>query len=92
MHNCAQVFAALGLNGPSAVPGISKAQLVADVQAALYASKICSYAQVRGCIRRGKRWGRRSEIVHGATLARVEEAPKKWAGGEQQRGPGLRAR
>lgn len=40
-----KVFSALGLKGPSAVPGVSKQQLVADVQAALYASKICSYAQ-----------------------------------------------
>ncbi|EFJ45488.1 hypothetical protein VOLCADRAFT_109207 [Volvox carteri f. nagariensis] len=30
---------------PGAVPRVDKAQLVADVRAALYASKICSYAQ-----------------------------------------------
>ena len=41
-----QIFANLGLKGPSAIPGVSKEQLVADVAAALYASKICSYAQV----------------------------------------------
>ena len=27
------------------MPGVDKAQLIADVRAALYASKICSYAQ-----------------------------------------------
>lgn len=46
-----QVFAELGLKAPTAVPGVNKAQLIEDVRAALYASKICSYAQVRlqGC-------------------------------------------
>lgn len=34
-----------GSTQPAPVPGIDKAQLVADVKAALYASKICSYAQ-----------------------------------------------
>jgi 6-phosphogluconate dehydrogenase len=29
---------------------VSKEQLVADVKAALYASKICSYAQVGGWV------------------------------------------
>lgn len=43
-----QTFKALGLHEPSAVPGVSKAQLVEDVRQALYASKITSYAQVRG--------------------------------------------
>jgi len=42
-----QLYSTLNLNAPSAVPGVSKAQLVEDVAAALYASKICSYAQVR---------------------------------------------
>lgn len=41
----AKVFASLGLHAPSAIPGVSKAELVQDVKDALYASKICSYAQ-----------------------------------------------
>jgi 6-phosphogluconate dehydrogenase len=42
----AQVFGACVQPGPA--PGIDKAQLVADVRKALYAAKICSYAQVGG--------------------------------------------
>ncbi len=33
------------LSGPSSLPSVDKAQLIEDVRAALYASKICSYAQ-----------------------------------------------
>jgi 6-phosphogluconate dehydrogenase len=33
------------LSGPSALPSVDRAQLVEDVRAALYACKICSYAQ-----------------------------------------------
>lgn len=33
------------LSGPSALPTVDKQQLIEDVRAALYASKICSYAQ-----------------------------------------------
>jgi len=42
-----QLYNSLDLKAPTTVPGISKAQLIEDVAAALYASKICSYAQVR---------------------------------------------
>jgi 6-phosphogluconate dehydrogenase len=33
------------LSGPTEIPHVDKVQLVADVRAALYAAKICSYAQ-----------------------------------------------
>jgi 6-phosphogluconate dehydrogenase len=35
------------LEGPSEFPKVDKTQLINDVMAALYCSKICSYAQVR---------------------------------------------
>ena len=44
---CVQLYKKLNLNEPTAVPGVNKGQLIEDVAAALYASKICSYAQVR---------------------------------------------
>eukprot|EP00967_Tisochrysis_lutea_P080707 scaffold111010_cov17-Tisochrysis_lutea.AAC.1 len=44
----AKLYSSLNLNAPTAVPGVNKAQLIEDVAAALYASKICSYAQVGG--------------------------------------------
>lgn len=34
------------LKGPSAIPKVPREQLVEDMKAALYCSKICSYAQV----------------------------------------------
>ncbi len=43
---CVQVFESLGLSAPGPLSGVDKKQLVEDVKAALYASKICSYAQV----------------------------------------------
>ena len=47
---CAQLYSTLNMNAPTTVPGINKGQLVEDVAAALYSSKICSYAQVSvGC-------------------------------------------
>lgn len=39
------------LKGPGAVASVSKFQLVADLEAALYASKVCSYAQGCGLIK-----------------------------------------
>ncbi|CAI5507215.1 unnamed protein product [Closterium sp. Naga37s-1] len=46
------VFAAAGLSdGAGAVSGVDKAQLVDDVRKALYASKVCSYAQGMNLIR-----------------------------------------
>ncbi|KAJ9528796.1 hypothetical protein QJQ45_000008 [Haematococcus lacustris] len=56
----AEVFSKLGLQQPTTVPGISKEQLVADVSAALYASKICSYAQGLNIIKaksEEQKWG-----------------------------------
>jgi len=47
----AKFYAGLGLGEPSAVEGIDKEQFKADVKAALYASKICSYAQGMNIIR-----------------------------------------
>lgn len=46
MRAAPQLYASLKLDAPTTVPGVSKAQLIEDVAAALYASKICSYAQV----------------------------------------------
>lgn len=39
------------LNGPSEIPSVDKQQLIDDVRQALYASKICSYAQGLNLIR-----------------------------------------
>ena len=41
-----RVSASRILTGPTAVPHVDRAQLVDDVRQALYAAKICSYAQV----------------------------------------------
>lgn len=41
-----RVEAAKTLKGPSTFPKVPKEQLVEDMKAALYCSKICSYAQV----------------------------------------------
>lgn len=38
------------LGGPSSIPKVPKEQLVEDLKAALYCSKICSYAQVRAAV------------------------------------------
>lgn len=38
--------AAKTLKGPSTIPKVPKEQLIEDMKAALYCSKICSYAQV----------------------------------------------
>lgn len=46
---CLQVFT--GCVQPAPVAGIDKAALVADVKAALFASKVCSYAQGMGIIK-----------------------------------------
>ncbi len=43
-----RVAASRILTGPTAMPHVDRAQLVDDVRQALYAAKICSYAQVRG--------------------------------------------
>lgn len=38
-------FEGLGVGAPTVVDGVDKAQLIADVKSALYASKVVSYAQ-----------------------------------------------
>ena len=63
----------LDLQTPTKVPGIDKAQLVDDVRKALYASKICSYAQGMNIIRaksQEKKWN-----IDVGSLARI------WKGG-----------
>eukprot|EP00199_Chlamydomonas_sp_CCMP681_P001002 CAMPEP_0119107206 /NCGR_PEP_ID=MMETSP1180-20130426/9398_1 /TAXON_ID=3052 ORGANISM="Chlamydomonas cf sp, Strain CCMP681" /NCGR_SAMPLE_ID=MMETSP1180 /ASSEMBLY_ACC=CAM_ASM_000741 /LENGTH=514 /DNA_ID=CAMNT_0007092663 /DNA_START=256 /DNA_END=1800 /DNA_ORIENTATION=- len=69
----AKVFSAQGLKQPTAIPGVNKAQLIEDVAAALYASKICSYAQGLNIIKAKSeelKWG-----VDLGMLARI------WKGG-----------
>lgn len=39
------------LEGPSEMPTVDKQQIIADLQAALYCAKVCSYAQGLGIIR-----------------------------------------
>ncbi|TDH68236.1 hypothetical protein CCR75_004492 [Bremia lactucae] len=46
-----RVFASKILFGPSEIPAVDKQQLIDDVRQALYASKICSYAQGLNLIR-----------------------------------------
>ncbi|RLN47561.1 hypothetical protein BBJ29_008832 [Phytophthora kernoviae] len=46
-----RVFASKILSGPSEIPAVDKQQLIDDVRQALYASKICSYAQGLNLIR-----------------------------------------
>lgn len=41
-----RVEASKTLKGPDTIPKVPKAQLIEDMKAALYCSKICSYAQV----------------------------------------------
>jgi 6-phosphogluconate dehydrogenase len=65
--------AAKVLVGPTELPKVDKAQLIADVRAALYAAKICSYAQGMNLIREaGRALGWR--IDHG-------ECARIWKGG-----------
>ncbi|ETV78219.1 6-phosphogluconate dehydrogenase (decarboxylating) [Aphanomyces astaci] len=46
-----RVVASKILNGPTEIPSVDKQQLIDDVRQALYASKICSYAQGLNLIR-----------------------------------------
>ncbi|KAI9905801.1 hypothetical protein PsorP6_014335 [Peronosclerospora sorghi] len=46
-----RVFASKILSGPVEIPAVDKQQLIDDVRQALYASKICSYAQGLNLIR-----------------------------------------
>lgn len=69
----AKVFSKLGVHQPSVIPGVDKKQLVEDVKAALYASKICSYAQGMNIIKaksEEQKWG-----INLGGLARI------WKGG-----------
>lgn len=69
----AKVFETLGLKPPGPLPGVDKKQLIDDVRKALYASKICSYAQGMNIIKAKsdeKKWG-----VNMGGLARI------WKGG-----------
>lgn len=48
------------LQAPGPVAGVDKLQLIADVRAALYCSKVCSYAQGMNIIKKKsdeKGWG-----------------------------------
>lgn len=48
------------MQAPHAVAGVDKQQLIADVRAALYCSKVCSYAQGMNIIKKKsdeKNWG-----------------------------------
>ncbi|KAK9845753.1 hypothetical protein WJX81_001436 [Elliptochloris bilobata] len=68
-----EVFAGLGAQAPAAVAGEDKEELVKAVAQALYASKICSYAQGMNIIRAKsveKKWG-----IEMGSLARI------WKGG-----------
>jgi len=47
----AKFYNGLGINAPQPLPGVDKDQLISDVRDALYASKICSYAQGMNIIR-----------------------------------------
>jgi len=46
-----RVFAATKLDGPTEVPSVDKGQLLDDAKSALYAAKVCSYAQGMELIR-----------------------------------------
>lgn len=74
----AEFFSKLGVNEPGAVAGIDKKQLVDDVRKALYASKICSYAQGMNVIRaksEEKHWnidlGKLASIWKGGCIIRA---------------------
>lgn len=68
-----KVFEKLGVLAPSVIPGVDKKQLILDVAQALYASKICSYAQGMNIIKAKsleQKWG-----INLGGLARI------WKGG-----------
>ena len=47
---------------PTAMPAVDRSQLVDDVRQALYAAKICSYAQVMPLVSGGSRTGREHPV------------------------------
>ncbi|KAG1675403.1 hypothetical protein FOA52_012322 [Chlamydomonas sp. UWO 241] len=69
----AAVFEAIGVKAPTPVPGIDKAALVADVKAALLASKITSYAQGMNIIK-----AKSTEMAWGVDLGGLARI---WKGG-----------
>lgn len=73
-----EIFSKLGLSEPTKIPGVDKGQLIADVAQALYASKICSYAQGMNVIKaksEEKNWnvnlGRLAGIWKGGCIIRA---------------------
>ena len=46
-----RIAASKVLTGPTETPNVSKSQIIEDLEAALYAAKICSYAQGLGLIK-----------------------------------------
>ena len=55
-----RVAASAILRGPSELPSVAQEQIIEDLQAALYAAKICSYAQGMNIIKAAsdeKKWG-----------------------------------
>jgi len=68
-----RVTASAILEGPSQVPSVAKEQIIADVKDALYAAKICSYAQGMSLIRAASdkmNWG-----------INLSECARIWRGG-----------
>lgn len=73
---CCCLFACCALQAPQAVSGVDKQQLIADVRAALYCSKVCSYAQGMNIIKKKsdeKSWG-----VDLGGLARIWKVRRGW--------------
>jgi len=66
-------FASTKLEGPSEIPAVDKKQLLEDCQAALYAAKICSYAQGMELIKAAS-----EEFKWGVDLG---ECARIWKGG-----------
>ena len=69
----AEILEKAGVPQPKVQPGIDKKQLIADVQQALFASKICSYAQGMNLIR-----AKSEEQAWGLNLG---EMARIWKGG-----------
>lgn len=71
-----KVFTKLGVKQPGVIPGVDKKQLVEDVKSALYASKICSYAQGMNIIKAKsseQKWG--VNLGGLARIWKVRESP-----------------
>jgi 6-phosphogluconate dehydrogenase len=68
-----RVKAAKILRGPTEMPSVSKEQIVEDLQAALYAAKVCSYAQGMSLIKA-------ASDKHGWNV-NLSECARIWKGG-----------